>query len=413
MSASKFAHLSSSALALVLSVVAVSLAHEAAPTGKAEADGAHLAEPRSSTSATLEPIPADDPDDVMNQKPSPADNRAAVMQAFVKSKTAKVESDYTNIVDLCRAGIEGGLTPKTEQYAGRLMAWALNRRGEMRAKDGRDALALKDFNAAVGLDPTMWRAVHNRGVSLATVGKYKQAIADFDRTIQMKKNYPNAYFNRGELLYEMGEFPAAIESYNQAIRLAPADSAALNSRGHAQYRMHHYREAIADYGESIRLQPDNAAAYTNRGDAYADLRQWGQAAEDYRAAIRRNAKLGRAYQSAAWLMATCPDRQFRNSRLAVPTAERAIELDGDGDFRYLATLAAAHASAGNFDEALKVQAQVLKLAPKADLARNERRLKLYQQHIPFREAPTAPQESDDIRQVRRSPRPPNGITARQ
>jgi tetratricopeptide (TPR) repeat protein len=334
------------------------------------------------------------------------------MQAFVKSKTAKVESDYTNIIDLCRAGIEGGLTPKTEIYAGRLMAWALNRRGEMRARDGRDALALKDFDAAVGLDPTLWRAVHNRGVSYATLGKYKQAIADFDRTIQMKKNYPNAYFNRGELLYEMGEFPAAIENYNQAIRLAPGDSAALNSRGHAQYRMRHYREAIADYTESIRLQPDNAAAYTNRGDAYADLRQWGQAAEDYRAAIRRNAKLGRAYQSAAWLMATCPDRQFRNSRLAVPTAERAIELDGENDFRYLATLAAAQASAGNFDEAQKVQARVLKLAPKADLARNERRLKLYQQHIPFREAPAAPQQ-DDVRQARRNPGPANGVTARQ
>jgi len=405
--------------ALTLTSFTISLAAAAAPK-KADSDGPSfggptLAEPQVADSPSLEPIPADEADSTPRQRSSLSDNRAAIEQAYSKSRSARVESDYSNIIDLCRAGIEGGVTPKLETYGGRLMAWALNRRGEIRAKDGRDVLALKDFAAAVGLDPTLWRAVHNRGVSYATLGKYPQAIADFDRTIKLRPNYPNAYFNRGELLYEMADYPAAIEDYNQAIRLAPQDSAAYNSRGHAKYRLHKHREAIQDYSEAIQRQPDNAAAYTNRGDAYADLRQWGKAAEDYRSAIRHNPKLGRAYQSAAWLMATCPDRQFRNSRLAVPTAERAIELDGEEDFRNLATLAAAHATAGHFDEAVQAQEKVLKIAPKKDYVRNERRLKLYQQHMPFREAPAVAQQGppENVRQARGRMRPPNGATARQ
>ena len=62
-------------------------------------------------------------------------------------------------------------------------------------------------------------------------------------------------------------------------------------------------------------------------------------------------------------MATCPDENFRNPALAVEAAEKAIALDGDSDYRYLETLAAAHANAGNFDAATVAQKKVIELAP--------------------------------------------------
>ena len=142
---------------------------------------------------------------------------------------------------------------------------------------------------------------------------------------------------------------------------------------------------MADYGRAVELNADSAEALINRGDAYLALRQWREAATDYRQAIASDAGSGRAYQSAAWLMATCPDDGYRNDQLALQAAEKAIELDGRTDFKCLDTLAAAYANAGEFDRAKQTIAEAIKIAPKdhADLMR--RRLELYQQNQPYRE----------------------------
>ncbi len=293
-----------------------------------------------------------------------------------------------------QAGLSGPMVPYTRQF----MAWAHNRRGELRADADRSAESLEDFATAARLDGTKWRYFHNRGVSLATLAKYDAAVADFDQTIRMNPNYANAYFNRGELRYEKQDFAGAIQDYTQAIRLAPKDASAYNSRGHAHYRLEHFREALDDYNLAVRIDPTNAAAYTNRGDAYADQGQYAEAAHDYRTAIKLSPKLGRAYQSAAWLMATCPAENFRNPALAIEAAEKAIALDGDSDYRYVETLAAAQANAGDFDAAAATQKKVLALAPPEQRQRATSRLEEYHKGKPYREAARSnPRRGDAVR----------------
>ena len=94
----------------------------------------------------------------------------------------------------------------------------------------------------------------------------------------------------------------------------------------------------------MELDPRNPERITNRGDAYRSLGQWEQAANDFRQAVNLDNHFGRAFQSVAWLMATCPDEQYRHPDLAVRAAQKAIELDGDEDYIYLDTLAAAFAN---------------------------------------------------------------------
>lgn len=320
-----------------------------------------------------------------NLLPTAQEGTKAVQEAYQLSRNAKTEEEYSEIIRLCDRGLKAIDNEENAAYTRQLMSWAYNRRGELRAADGRDDDALSDFDQAVQLDPKRWQAWHNRGVSRAMLGRFEEALADLDKTIELNPNYPNAWFNRGELRYEEGRFAEAIEDYNRAIRLNSNDSPAYNSRGHAYYRQGNYRAAIEDYSQAIRLDAANAAAYTNRGDAYADLGQFAQAARDYRAAIRIDPNLGRAYQSAAWLMATCPDEQYRNARLAIDAATKAIELDGDEDYRYLDTLAAALANAGEFQQAVELQEQVVAEAPEDVLPRYEERLSLYRDNRPYRD----------------------------
>ncbi len=330
---------------------------------------------------------------------------AIVREAFERSKKVRDQEELSEILEMCERGVKAGLSGAMVPYTRQFMAWAHNRRGELRADADQNLEALEDFAAAVRLDDTKWRHFHNRGVTLATLAKFDEAIADFDQTIKMNPHYANAWFNRGELRYEKQQFEAAIQDYTQTIKLAPRDAAAYNSRGHAHYRLHHTREALDDYSQAVRIDPQAAAAFTNRGDLHADQGNYAEAAHDYRTAIKVNPKLGRAYQSAAWLMATCPDESYRNEELALQAAEKAIALDGDTDYRYLETLAAAQASGGDFEAAIATQKKAIELAPAEQLARETNRLALYENQTPYREpaavAPQADNEAPLLRMLER------------
>ncbi len=53
-------------------------------------------------------------------------------------------------------------------------------------------------------------------------------------------------------------------------------------------------------------------------------------------------------------------------------------------YSYLATLAAAHAELGEFDQAIEVESRLNDRIPEGLKAEHEARLKLYQDHKPYR-----------------------------
>ena len=305
--------------------------------------------------------------------------------AYEISRTAQSEDQLTQVIQMCQQALDGEPGPKSEEYGNKLMAWTLNKRGETRAASGQEQVALEDFDRAVELAPASWQYLHNRGVSRAMLGQKEEALADFNRTIELQPTFAKAYFNRGEMLYDLGQLEEAIGDYTEVIRLNPRDAMAYTSRGHTYYRLQNTRAAFDDFARAIRLDPSNAEAYTLRGDAYGDQGRFTQAANDYRTAIRVDPNYGRAYHSAAWLMATCPDARYRNAQLALDSARKAIELDGREDYRYLATLAAALANAGEYEQAARQQEEVVEMAPQEYAERHRQRLELYQRQEPYRD----------------------------
>ena len=328
-----------------------------------------------------------------------SDVSSAVEKAYSKTKTASTIEDYTEVIQLCEQGQAQELSTEDKDYAKRLASWAFNRRGEARTelaaaalKKGDeqqaaklDAQALSDFEAAVQRDAKRWKALHNRGVSYAVAHKYEAAIADFSRVIELNKIYGNAWFNRGEIHYELSQFAEAIRDYSSAIQLKRDDAGAYTSRGHVYFRLRRFRESLNDYSRAVQLAPSSGDAYTNRGDAYQSLGMWESAASDFRRATDLDPQSARAYQSAAWLMATCPDARYRNTRLAVQAANRAVSLLPQKDHRYLDTLAAAQANAGQFDEAKTTLAEAIALAPAAEHDGLKKRLALYNAQQPYRQ----------------------------
>jgi tetratricopeptide (TPR) repeat protein len=323
----------------------------------------------------------------LRDQASPSGGKLSVIEAHGKTKLAKTVADYTAIIDHCQDGIRSGLSDEMSQYARSLLAWAYNRRGQLLVDQGHATVALADFEAAVENDKTSWRAVHNRGVSYATMERHEQAIDDFNRTLELKPDYWTAYFNRGEVRYQMGQFTAAVADYTRAIELAPQDAASYNSRGHAHYRLGKDRQAMRDFTKAVEVDPKNVEALANRGDLYAELGFYAKAVGDYQQAVRLDPHSQRALQSAAWLMATCPEARFRSTQGALENAAKALELNASRDHRFLDTLAAAEANAGNYAEAQEAVRQAMELAPPESDGVYRARLALYEQQKAYRTKP--------------------------
>ncbi|MCE9547053.1 MAG: tetratricopeptide repeat protein [Planctomycetia bacterium] len=288
-----------------------------------------------------------------------------VFDAFQKTQTAKTEAEYVAIIALLDRAMtdEAALGEKNMDYARQLKGWACNKRGEALVARGKNSVALIQFEQAVELNPEHWKARQNRGVSYAELGKLKEALSDFSRVIALNPGYANAWFNRGELYYQQGDLAAAQKDYTEAIRRSPEEPAFYQVRGNVRHQLKEFDDAMNDYNRSIELDDKNAISYIYRGDTETTMGQYEQAATDYRKAIQLNDQLGRAYQSTAWLMSTCPDDRFRDPPKAILAAHKAIDLDGRKRYEYFETLAAALAANGQYDEAVRTQQQAIQLAP--------------------------------------------------
>lgn len=307
--------------------------------------------------------------------------------AYAKANQAETEQEFNEVLADCARALQLKPEHVWVDYARRLEAFAYDKRGELRSAAGRELEALEDFSRAIERNPKRWQAIHNRAVSHAMLGNFTQAMADFDRTIKLRPQYPNAYFNRAELRREAGQLPLAIGDYDRALELNPLDLAALVGRGQTRMRLDQLDTALADCQAVLDVNPADPAALTLRGDVQRRKGNFRQAANDYQAAIDADPLFAAAYTSSAWLLATCSDARVRSPETAISYAEKARELTGRDEAALFDVLAAAHAAAGDYRQARKVQSQALALAPNMPAYRQ--RLRMYEQQRPFREGPPA------------------------
>ena len=329
----------------------------------------------------------------------------ALYQSSEKRQT--VEELNELIEELKEIALDRQRTAGDRAYARDLLSWSLNRRGELRSDlaaerveqglndeaSELDKAAAADFRASLKLNPQRWRARHNLAIALAMANDYADAIEQFGIVIQEQPSYANAYFNRGELYFQTDNYAEAIADYTAAIRLQPNDAQYRNSRAHSLLMINRNKEALADYRKAAELDSTNGQWWADLADAYQFLGQYREAMSAYRLAIEADRELGRAYQNAAWLMATCSDTKVRNPKNALEAARRAIELDGDGDPRYLDTLAAAQAANGQFSDAVETVKDAMKNAAQVstpeDMEAMKQRMVAYQNKKGFFSKPAA------------------------
>jgi tetratricopeptide (TPR) repeat protein len=188
---------------------------------------------------------------------------------------------------------------------------------------------------------------------------WQNNLALFGHTAAVTENNYVMHNEYGAALHKNGQLDEAIIQYKESLRIAPQYSGALNNMGVVYLLKGKAEQAIACWKEALKYKPDDVEIMNNM----------------------------------AWVKATRESLNFHDSNEAIQLSKRACDLTKYSRADILDTLAAAYASAGDFDEAIKTATKAIGLI-NSGVKDNEKeklvleiqgRLRLYKAGQPYRE----------------------------
>jgi tetratricopeptide (TPR) repeat protein len=240
------------------------------------------------------------------------------------------------------------------------------------------------YEQLIHRDPARSALHDDVAVLYLELGRPEEALRHFNATAKLKPDSPAAHFNLATTFAQLGRLDEAIAGYRAALQLRPDYALAHNNLAGALVQSNHAQEAVAEYREALRIDPKLVEARLSLGNFFRLNGQYVEAMSEMREAVRSKPDSVAAVTSLASLLATASDSSIRDPEEAVRLAEHSTALTFRQDVTALDVLAAAYASAGDFDKALKVAEEALALNPPASLASGILlRRDLYRQHRPY------------------------------
>jgi len=156
-----------------------------------------------------------------------------------------------------------------------------------------------------------------------------------------------------------------------------------------------YDERLEYLNTAIELDPENTFAYAKRGAVRCQIGPYELAEKDLQRAVELDGDGNYPFDTfngLAWLYATCSEDQIRKGKESVKLATQACEFTNWQDCNIIDTLAAAYAESGDFEAAIRWQKKAIELqklsiepVPLEFTRQFTDRLLLYQNKQPYRE----------------------------
>lgn len=256
-----------------------------------------------------------------------------------------------------------------------------------RASDGAQEISIERFSF-----PSTVRDVQN-GFLFLGAGWIKQedalsadeALDYFTQQIELNPTESAFWNNRGRVWDEKKEHDKAIVDYEKAAELRPDDPTTHNNLGTSHQLKGDHAAAIKHFDAALAADPTDATVYYNRGRANQYSGNYAAAAKDYADSVRVDPNYLPGYNNAAWLAATCPDEKYRDPKLALELAQRAVAMTQGKVWEVLDTLAAAQAASGDYKAAVNTSKAALSIGSDAAIHGGvSDRMSLYQEGKPYR-----------------------------
>ncbi len=203
-----------------------------------------------------------------------------------------------------------------------------------------------------------------QGALFRTARQTDRALERFREAARLAPRNERPHEELGLLYLEQNRAPEAIQEYNEALRLSPDSQRAQLGLAQAYQQKGDLAKARKFYEAVLGKNPQDAEGQAALADLCAEQKLYPEAIQHYQEALRRAPDMVVAHNNLAWLYATSEDPHYRNPQEALQHARRAVELTNWKVAEFIDTLAEASYANGNFQEAVKVQAKALELAPR-------------------------------------------------
>jgi len=241
------------------------------------------------------------------------------------------------------------------------------------------------FLASMGNNPLYAKAFTNMTGALLLRGKAAAAEPVCLEALKLQPEAADAHHGMGMVLRGLKRFEEAEKEFLEAIRLDPlyvAPSGQLGGMAEGQGRLdvaeEHYRRVL-------QLRPRSLDAHIRLLRVLKLRAKTKDVVEVLRSKLKLQPENLNDLNELARILATSTDDGVRNGAEAVKLALEACELTGFKKAKLVATLAAAYAETGQFEQAVELQQQVVFSAPPKQRKEQKRILELYKSDKPLRE----------------------------
>lgn len=259
-----------------------------------------------------------------------------------------------------------------------------NLRGLRLMDQGKDELAIVEFNRVLQQNPKHYGALVNRSVAELKLGRLEQSKVDLDEAIRQRPDLQIAYALRGQLLFVREAWDEAIADLRVALEMVPEDPYSRMRLSQAYSGRKDLDQARVALEPLFHVESFRAAAHLSHGRILFEQQAHAAAIADYEVVAALNPNESEAWRVIGVLSAGSPDPNARNAERAITAATRACELSSWKDWNPVSILAAAYAEAGQFDLAIRWAKEALRLAPPEEQVTRELRITQYESGQPYR-----------------------------
>ncbi|KAL5011387.1 hypothetical protein ScPMuIL_009938 [Solemya velum] len=146
--------------------------------------------------------------------------------------------------------------------------------------------AMKDYQAAIKLDPSYSLAYFNAANVYFHTRHFRQALDYYGKAIEFNARDESAFLNRAITKVMLRDAEGALKDFRAAIQLSPYSAHMYFNRGNLYMSMHQFEKAERDYTKALELKPDDPFLLKRRADVRGKLEKREAAIEDYRLAIK-------------------------------------------------------------------------------------------------------------------------------
>jgi tetratricopeptide (TPR) repeat protein len=255
--------------------------------------------------------------------------------------------------------------------------------------------AMAEYIMAWRLNPESYLAYGNIARILDGEGKTEQAAIFYQKSVQRKPMVPSVYENLGLVLQKLGRYDEAMKEFSEAAKIDPSDARPhylmgrlLLLQGIASVKQGNLGEAQKKFSAAAQIDPKSSQPRFFMGRILLQQGNDVEGLKELRAALQLERDNLEILVFTASVLAADENPGVRDGAEARMLADRVVKLTDHRQPAALDTLAMACAETGQFDQAIQIQQQAIKLAEagsqKDDLAVMQQRLQLYLKHQPWR-----------------------------